>query len=47
MSYKNDKFAIEQMKTREIIKLVEQDGWFEVRQKGSHKHSLSTLQKKV
>ena len=26
-----------QMKTLEIIRLVEQDGWFEVRQKGSHK----------
>ena len=30
------------MKTREIIRLIELDGWFEVRQKGSHrqfKHS--------
>ena len=30
------------MKTKEIIKLIEEDGWFEVRQKGSHrqfKHS--------
>ncbi len=25
------------MKTREIIRFIEQDGWFEVRQKGSHK----------
>ncbi len=31
------------MKTREIIKLIEADGWYEVRQKGSHKqfkHSI-------
>lgn len=31
------------MKTKEIIKIIEADGWFEVRQKGSHrqyKHSL-------
>jgi predicted RNA binding protein YcfA (HicA-like mRNA interferase family) len=25
------------MKTKEIIKLIESDGWFEVRQKGSHR----------
>jgi predicted RNA binding protein YcfA (HicA-like mRNA interferase family) len=25
------------MNTREVIKLVTKDGWFEVRQKGSHK----------
>lgn len=25
------------MKTREIIKLIEEDGWYEVRQKGSHR----------
>jgi predicted RNA binding protein YcfA (HicA-like mRNA interferase family) len=25
------------MKTKEIIKLIEADGWYEVRQKGSHK----------
>ena len=25
------------MKAREIIKLIEKDGWFLVRQKGSHK----------
>ncbi|MEZ4973371.1 MAG: type II toxin-antitoxin system HicA family toxin [Cyclobacteriaceae bacterium] len=25
------------MKVREIIKLIESDGWYEVRQKGSHK----------
>lgn len=31
------------MKTREIIKLIEKDGWYEVRQRGSHrqyKHNL-------
>ena len=31
------------MKTKEIIKLIEGDGWYEVRQKGSHrqfKHSI-------
>ena len=25
------------MKVKEIIKIIEQDGWFLVRQKGSHK----------
>ncbi|MBA3673848.1 MAG: type II toxin-antitoxin system HicA family toxin [Chitinophagaceae bacterium] len=33
------------MKVREIIKLIEKDGWFFVRQKGSHrqyKHSIKT-----
>ena len=25
------------MKTKEIIKLIETDGWYEVRQRGSHK----------
>ncbi len=25
------------MKAREIIRLIEKDGWFSVRQKGSHK----------
>ena len=25
------------MKTKEIIKLIEEDGWIEVRQKGSHR----------
>lgn len=25
------------MKTREIIKLIETDGWYEIRQRGSHK----------
>ncbi|GAA0745256.1 addiction module toxin, HicA family [Sphingomonas sp. ABOLD] len=26
------------MKSREVIKLIEADGWYEVRQTGSHKH---------
>lgn len=26
------------MKTKEIIKLIENDGWREVRQTGSHRH---------
>jgi predicted RNA binding protein YcfA (HicA-like mRNA interferase family) len=25
------------MKVKEIIKLIEKDGWFQVRQKGSHR----------
>ena len=25
------------MKVREVIRLIEDDGWYEVRQKGSHK----------
>ncbi len=25
------------MKVREIIKIIENDGWFQVRQKGSHR----------
>jgi predicted RNA binding protein YcfA (HicA-like mRNA interferase family) len=25
------------MKVREIIRLIEKDGWYEVRQRGSHK----------
>ncbi|MDQ6762731.1 MAG: type II toxin-antitoxin system HicA family toxin [Bacteroidota bacterium] len=33
------------MKTREIIKLIEEDGWFEVRQKGSHKQFKHTIKK--
>jgi predicted RNA binding protein YcfA (HicA-like mRNA interferase family) len=44
-SGKNDKFVIEQMKTCEIINLVEQDGWFEVRQKGSHKQFKHSTKK--
>jgi predicted RNA binding protein YcfA (HicA-like mRNA interferase family) len=35
------------MKTKEIIKLIEKDGWYEVRQRGSHRqykhHSKSGL----
>jgi predicted RNA binding protein YcfA (HicA-like mRNA interferase family) len=26
------------MKSREVIKRIEADGWYEVRQTGSHKH---------
>ncbi len=25
------------MKYREVVKMIEEDGWFEVRQKGSHR----------
>jgi predicted RNA binding protein YcfA (HicA-like mRNA interferase family) len=28
---------MEKMKAREIIKIIEQDGWFMVRSKGSHR----------
>lgn len=31
------------MKYKEVVKIIEEDGWFEVRQKGSHrayKHNL-------
>ena len=33
------------MKTRDIIKIIEKDGWYEVRQSGSHrqyKHKTKT-----
>ncbi len=33
------------MKTKEIIKLIEADGWFEVRQKGSHKQFKHPVKK--
>lgn len=33
------------MKTKEIIKLIETDGWFEVRQKGSHKQFKHPVKK--
>lgn len=33
------------MKTIEIIKLIEADGWFEVRQKGSHKQFKHPIKK--
>jgi len=26
------------MTSREVIKRIEEDGWYEVRQRGSHKH---------
>jgi len=33
------------MKTREIILLIEKDGWFEVRQRGSHKQFKHSIKK--
>ena len=33
------------MKTKEIIKLIESDGWYEVRQKGSHRQYKHPLKK--
>ena len=33
------------MKTREIILLIEKDGWFEVRQRGSHKQFKHSVKK--
>ncbi len=33
------------MKTREIILLIERDGWFEVRQRGSHKQFKHSVKK--
>jgi predicted RNA binding protein YcfA (HicA-like mRNA interferase family) len=33
------------MKTKEIIKLIEANGWYEVRQKGSHKQFKHPIQK--
>ena len=33
------------MKTKEIIKLIEADGWFEVRQKGSHRQYKHAVKK--
>lgn len=33
------------MKVREIIRLIENDGWYEVRQRGSHKQYKHTLKK--
>ena len=33
------------MKYREIIKLLERDGWFQDRQKGSHKQYKHNLKK--
>lgn len=35
------------MKVRDIIKLVENDGWYLVRQKGSHKQYKHTIKKGV
>jgi predicted RNA binding protein YcfA (HicA-like mRNA interferase family) len=33
------------MKVKEIVKIIESDGWFEVRQKGSHKQYKHSLKK--
>jgi len=33
------------MKTREIIKLIEMDGWYEVRQSGSHRQYKHPVKK--
>jgi len=33
------------LKTKEIIKLIEADGWFEVRQKGSHRQYKHAVKK--
>lgn len=33
------------MKTKEIIRLIEADGWYEVRQKGSHKQFKHSIKK--
>lgn len=33
------------MKTKEIIKLIEADGWYEVRQKGSHRQYKHPVKK--
>ncbi|MEP7253287.1 MAG: type II toxin-antitoxin system HicA family toxin [Ginsengibacter sp.] len=33
------------MKTREIIKIIEADGWYEVRQSGSHRQYKHTQKK--
>ncbi len=33
------------MKTKEIIRLIEADGWFEVRHKGSHKQYKHSVKK--
>ncbi|MDD5343139.1 MAG: type II toxin-antitoxin system HicA family toxin, partial [Smithella sp.] len=33
------------MKIQEIIKLIEKDGWYKVRQKGSHKQFKHPIKK--
>ncbi len=33
------------MKAKEIIKLVEEDGWYQVRQKGSHRQFKHNIKK--
>jgi predicted RNA binding protein YcfA (HicA-like mRNA interferase family) len=36
---------MERMKVKEIIKLIEQDGWFMLRRKGSHRQFKHTTKK--
>ncbi len=38
-------FVILKMKARDLIKKIEEDGWFLVRQKGSHKQYKHKLKK--
>lgn len=45
MNNKRNQIKIRPMKTKEIIKLIEADGWFEVRQKGSHKQYKHIIKK--
>ena len=33
------------MKVKKIIKIIEKDGWYEVRQKGSHKQFKHSVKK--
>lgn len=33
------------MKVKEVIRIIESDGWYEVRQKGSHKQFKHRLKK--
>ncbi|MFI5220931.1 MAG: type II toxin-antitoxin system HicA family toxin [Bacteroidia bacterium] len=33
------------MKTKEIIKIIEQNGWYEVRQRGSHRQYKHPIKK--
>ena len=38
---------IEEMKVRDAIKIIEQDGWFMVRRKGSHRQYRNSKKKGV
>jgi predicted RNA binding protein YcfA (HicA-like mRNA interferase family) len=35
------------MKYKEVVKLIEEDGWFEVRQKGSHRAYKHNIKKGI